>query len=117
MSSCHVCNAPGGLRPFTIDGMFGGREVRAHDACWAAWTTGNQEALESARKAACDAGHHRFPGLWSKDPADPYGDAAFWDCSWGCGYRHTHPGYGIGRGIAEARAAHPEAFADLEINA
>lgn len=98
---CFVCDAP------TTDGtrgVFPGGDRYVHLACYRAWADEDAEALARLRKEACGADHHRFPGRWTRDPADPYGDAQFWECAKGCGHVQRHPGYGHGRSVAEMLA-------------
>lgn len=99
--TCALCDAPmtDGVR-----GVLPGGERYVHPACYRAWAYDDTEALARLRKEACEAGHHRFPGRWTPDPADPYGDAQYWECAKGCGHVQQHPGYGHGRMVTEMLA-------------
>ena len=109
---CWICKAPITGMPHTFEDLTGrdqawpedllrGGPAWAHRVCCDAWIAGDRAMLKALRLAACAEGHHQFPGRWTTDPADPHGDASFWDCEKGCGHRQTHPGYGIGKAIAE----------------
>ena len=110
MRDCWICDAPiTGTpniyeawpdNPWPEDRFYGGPAL-AHETCCEAWYRADTARLASLKAEACRAGHHRSPGRWTRDPADPYGDAQYWDCVKGCGHRATHPGYGIGRAIAD----------------
>lgn len=105
--SCFVCSAPiAGVPTIVTIGTFF-IEKPTHRRCAVAWCEDDRQAILNACEAACSAGHHKYPGEWTKDPADQYGDAAFWECGHGCGYRCEHEGYGIGRRIAGVLVAHP----------
>lgn len=100
---CWVCNAPITDAP-TILSLYATppkREVKAHRPCAVAWIEDDDGELYDLRTKACADGHHRFPGQWTRVRSDPFGDASSWACAKGCGHIEEHPGYGIGRAIAE----------------
>lgn len=96
---CVVCSAPISS-PIAVADPYVGDEVYGHDRCIEARVAGDAEAEQRLREEACAAGYHLFPGRWQRDPADPHGDASYWDCAKGCGHRQAHPGYGVGAAIA-----------------
>jgi hypothetical protein len=113
MACCHFCAAPvpdDQRLVFTATGTLNDYERIAHRRCWevAVWLP-DSEALAEIRRQACAQGYHQSPGWgsceWTLDPADPYGDAAYWECVHGCGHIQRHPGYGINRAIAAAEGA------------
>lgn len=72
--------------------------------CLGSWLARDQERMAARRVSACAEGYHRAPGWpgharWSRDPDDPYGDAALWECTKGCGHQQRSAGYGIGKAI------------------
>lgn len=109
---CETCAAPAEpnrpLRTYIGAGAFGGEiRLRNHADCADAWRRQDADRLAALRAAACNAGHHRFPGRWTRDPADPTMDASFWKCASGCGHIQRHPGYGIGAAIRAMFAGQP----------
>ncbi|MBO2461505.1 hypothetical protein [Actinomadura violacea] len=73
-------------------------------ACLDPWMARDQDQMQARRVSACAQGYHRPPGWpgharWSRDPDDPYGDAALWECTKGCGHQQRSAGYGIGKAI------------------
>lgn len=102
---CTLCDAPTTDNVYGVLGWSAYKKTEpVHRVCWDAWMSHDREALARLRKEACEAGHHRFPGRWTPDPADPYGDAVYWECEKGCGHVQRHPGYGHGRMVAEMLA-------------
>lgn len=115
---CRLCDGPtnypaprGTKADYYAAAVAGWHEIAGpvHCRCAAAWLNGDVEALAAFGREACAQGFHRSPGgpcstEWTRDPADPYGDARFWECVRGCGHVQRHPGYGIGRAIAELAA-------------
>jgi hypothetical protein len=116
---CPLCNAPTNY-PAPIGKAdyyyyacvtYGHRQIDGpvHHRCATAWLDGDAEALAAYGRQACAQGFHRSPGQysteWTRDPADLYGDASFWECIRRCGHVQRHPGYGIGRSIAAAEGA------------
>lgn len=79
----------------------GDRQETAHPRC----TRAGHAEMAAIRAEACRQGNHEYPGHWTTDPADPYGDAAMWACARGCGYVRRHPGYGTNRYLAAAEGA------------
>jgi hypothetical protein len=106
---CYVCNGPVDRLRYSIfrdlaSPGYPWETGPGHATCIRAYAGGDRAALAAACAAACAAGYHKAPGRWTPDPADPYGDARYWDCAHGCGHRQTHPGYGTGRRLAELAA-------------
>jgi hypothetical protein len=100
---CWLCRAPiTGEPPSVVNHVsWPSEDTKAHGKCADAWLNCAADALKSFRDEACAAGHHRYPGAWSADPADPFGDAGMWECAKGCGFVQRHPGYGVGRVLAD----------------
>ena len=102
--TCWICDAPIPDRQYVClaqQGVMGEIERHTDRACAEAWNNQDSATLKQRQAAACAAGHHCYPGAWSADPADPYGDARLWECTKGCGHVQRHPGYGMGRFLAE----------------
>lgn len=102
---CKLCDAPttDNVTAWLGDSVYREYE-QVHRVCCDAWVRRDTETLARLRKEACEAGHHRWPGQWTTDSADPYGDAQFWECTKGCGHVQRHPGYGHKRAVAEMLA-------------
>lgn len=98
-----MCNAPITDRPLivTLIDAVSNRDVKTHRTCGTAWLQDDDGVIYELRTKACADGYHRYPGDWTPDRSDPFGDASFWTCTKGCGHIQRHPGYGIGRAIAE----------------
>lgn len=107
---CDLCDAPIPSGERVVLTVVGQPDRRVHRRCAHA----DLAELAQIRAEACQQGHHRSPRQWTRDPADPYGDAMFWECVRGCGYVKRHPGYGIGKMIAAAEGALLPEVSDAE---
>jgi hypothetical protein len=118
---CHLCQGPilGVIHRFAEERLGGVWSFEADGDCLDAWLH-DGPALAELRLAACRNGYHEFPGRWSRDPGDPYGDAGMWECKKGCGHIQRHPGYGTQRsihelGLCDPGCGHPTATGQLEL--